>query len=287
MGVRSFAYIGMTAADPAAWTGFARDVLGLGVSKPSKDGTQYLTTDGRRFRIAVVPGKVTETVFLGWLVDNDSDLHMFRERLAAADVSVQEGSEDECVERDVERLIHFRDPDGRRVELVHGLRFQDPADPVSAPASNLVALGHSVLGTGNLKAVEAFYCNLLDFRVSDYIDFEMGGHPVNAAFFRVADGRHHSMALASAGPSLNHIMIEVKTIDDVGLVYDRCKARGVPIARALGRHSNDFMFSFYMVTPNGVMLECGYGGIVVKDDQAWKVKRLDRISVWGHEVLGH
>ena len=49
----------------------------------------------------------------------------------------------------------------------------------------------------------------------------------------------------------------------------------------LGRHPNDRMFSFYVHTPSGFLLEFGAGGIVV-DDADWEIKSYTRLSEWGH-----
>ena len=52
---------------------------------------------------------------------------------------------------------------------------------------------------------------------------------------------------------------------------------------SLGRHSNDLMFSFYMVTPSDFELEYGWGAQVL--DEHWSVTRHDVTSVWGHTML--
>jgi extradiol dioxygenase len=39
-------------------------------------------------------------------------------------------------------------------------------------------------------------------------------------------------------------MLQLKAIDDVRAAFDLCQDRGVPIARGLGRHTNDHMVSF-------------------------------------------
>jgi hypothetical protein len=49
----------------------------------------------------------------------------------------------------------------------------------------------------------------------------------------------------------------------------------------LGRHTNDLMYSFYLVTPSGFNLEFGYGGRSV-DDATWQIAHYDAASIWGH-----
>ena len=50
-----------------------------------------------------------------------------------------------------------------------------------------------------------------------------------------------------------------------------------------GRHSNDQMFSFYVVTPSGWPIEVGWGAIAV-DEETWHVIHHSVPSSWGHEI---
>jgi hypothetical protein len=100
--------------------------------------------------------------------------------------------------------------------------------------------------------------------------------------------RHHSLALGAAPiqlpQKLHHVMVETVSQDNVGTAFDRAWKSGLPIANALGKHDNDKMFSFYVVTPAGFQLEFGYGAITI--DEPWTENRLyDRISEWGHQPI--
>ena len=51
----------------------------------------------------------------------------------------------------------------------------------------------------------------------------------------------------------------------------------------LGRHSGDYITSFYTWNPSGFMVEYGWGGQVV-DDSTWKpFERKHGPSLWGHD----
>lgn len=59
---------------------------------------------------------------------------------------------------------------------------------------------------------------------------------------------------------------------------------GLAIANSLGRHDNDAMFSFYVVSPAGFQVEVGHGARLITPD--WDDNRAyDRMSRWGHEPL--
>ena len=55
------------------------------------------------------------------------------------------------------------------------------------------------------------------------------------------------------------------------------------VSVTLGRHTNDFMTSFYAKTPSSFMIECGWGGREI-DPATWQpVEMHDGPSLWGHE----
>jgi 3,4-dihydroxy-9,10-secoandrosta-1,3,5(10)-triene-9,17-dione 4,5-dioxygenase len=95
--------------------------------------------------------------------------------------------------------------------------------------------------------------------------------------------RHHNLALMGAPvPSgCVHIMLEARTLDDVGYALDRCMSRGVHISSTLGRHSNDLMVSFYALTPGGFDIEIGCMGLQV-DWSRWVPTRSLAPDLWGH-----
>ena len=131
----------------------------------------------------------------------------------------------------------------------------------------------------------SFYQKVLGLKISDYIRAEVApGVVVNATFFHSATGRHHSLATGQfpASKILNHFMVQLADMDDVGMAYDRAREAGVPLVLELGHHPNDKMFSFYAQTPSGFAVEIGSGGVVI-DDQNWKVVTYSQLSDWGHK----
>jgi hypothetical protein len=76
-------------------------------------------------------------------------------------------------------------------------------------------------------------------------------------------------------------MVEANQLDDVGASYERALAAGAPIANHLGRHFNDRMFSYYVVSPLGFFVEVGEGGLEI-DDATWQIEHVDRFHSWGH-----
>src|SRR6266700_3368039 len=64
-------------------------------------------------------------------------------------------------------------------------------------------------------------------------------------------------------------MVELFMLDDVGQAYDLASREEGRTATTLGRHTNDFMTSFYSRTPSGFLVEYGWGGRSI-DPDTWK-----------------
>jgi hypothetical protein len=82
---------------------------------------------------------------------------------------------------------------------------------------------------------------------------------------------------------MHHLMVGLFSLDDVGQSYDVALSEEGRIGVTLGRHTNDFMTSFYAKSPSSFMIECGWGGREI-DPTTWSpVEMQDGPSLWGHE----
>lgn len=270
-------FLGFEVKDLGAWTWFLTDILG---TVPVGGGKFRI--DGHTWRLAVTEGDLDDVSVVGWELDDDAALDAALARLAEAGVPV---SELDASVREAQRRYGFTDPAGIPTELVVGMARTDA--PLNSPVNprGFVAdeqgLGHVVLTTKDKAESVAFYTKVLGIRLSDHIITEYFGHDVDLSFFHV-NARHHSVAFG--GPQrhrINHFMLECRSMDDVGLAYDRCIRGGIRIFQTLGRHPNDRMFSFYARSPSGFQFEYGWGGREV-DDDTWTPTTYDHISEWGH-----
>ena len=62
------------------------------------------------------------------------------------------------------------------------------------------------------------------------------------------------------------MMVELFSLDDVGQAYDIALMNPESIGSTFGRHTNDYMTSFYSWSPSGFMVEYGWGGRLVEPD---------------------
>jgi 2,3-dihydroxybiphenyl 1,2-dioxygenase len=244
--------------------------------------------DEYHHRFALHPNGKDDVSYVGWEVADEHALQAMSAQLQAAGVKMTPGSAELAGARRVVALITFNDPNGIATEVFYGplVNFDAPfASPraISDFETGTQGLGHIVVGVDDLDTSLHFYRDLLGRRISDFIQLSGVAGGRRMAFFH-CNPRHHSlafMAMPNAAQRLRHFMLQVKALDDVGMTYFLCQDQGVPVARGMGRHTNDHMVSFYMQSPSGFEVEYGWGARVV-DDSTWQVQQHTRGSIWGH-----
>ena len=292
--IQSLGYLGFKVRDLARWEELAVDVLGMQVSNRGGDEGFSLRMDDHQQRIVIEKGDEDDLAHAGWLFDTEEQLSSYLRRLADTGLKVSNCGSEIAQSRCVEQVYFCEDPNGLRHEFAFGPKYAPSTVPLvsSVRKSRFVAdrlgVGHILVVAKNYKETTRFFRDVLGFRLSDYIrgplESPHGVIQVDATFMHTATGRHHSLATAQipVPKRLHHLMVEVEGMNDVGLAYDRTVAAGFDVGMGLGHHPNDQMFSFYVRTPSGFLIEYGSGGVVI-DDQAWEVKSYSQLSDWGHE----
>lgn len=283
MGIIALGYIGIRSDKMSDWHDFASGLLAMQAMDVSKAARTFRMDDQRQ-RLFVVdePGPVLAA--MGWEVAEKSDLDHFGARVEAAGCAVRRGSRALADQRFVEDLITFEDPDGNSVELFFNpMRASEPfvpGRPISGFRTGALGMGHAVLHAIRIEALLPFYRDVLGFHVTDY-----GLTPYPLYFFHV-NNRHHSFAMVGSGQiGFHHFMVEFCNLDDVGQGYDLAQLQEGRVAYTLGRHTNDYMTSFYAHSPSGFFVENGWGGRQI-DPATWEPhETFAGPSFWGHERL--
>ena len=283
MAINALGYIGIRSDKEDDWSDFAGKLLGMQkIDQAGKSMAFRMDDLKQRLIISDEPGETL--AFIGWEVDVAGDLNKYGARLEKAGYPVKFGDRNLAARRFVEDLIFFYDPDGNRVELFFNPMKSDspflPGRPISGFKTGPQGMGHAVLHVKQIEKLLPFYQDILDFKLSDY-----GLTPYPLYFFHV-NGRHHSFAMVGSGNmGFHHFMVEYTNLDDVGQGYDLAQLQEDKIAYTLGRHTNDYMTSFYANTPSGFFVESGWGGRVI-DPVTWEPNETSvGPSFWGHERL--
>jgi 2,3-dihydroxybiphenyl 1,2-dioxygenase len=297
VGVTQLGYLGLGVSNPEAWREFATEVLGLQENGETARQSKFYRMDAHHYRFEVCPTGEDDMLWAGWEARDAEALSAIAAQVRALGIEVHECSEEEAAERMVLGLVRFQDPEGLQTEVYHGpliehTPFISPRGVRGFRAGDL-GLGHVVMIVRDLDAMLNFYMRGLGVKISDFMNIARGPMRFKVCFTHV-NPRHHSLALGQAlgampkSPSgkpkkLNHFMIEANDLDDVGMALDIFQRRGMPVGQ-LGKHTNDWMISFYAPTPSGFSVEYGWNGRSIDDEATWEVQNRHAASFWGHAM---
>ncbi len=293
MSIAAIGYLRMEATDTQAWMQFGTGVLGLmDAGRDDAAGARFLRLDRHPFRFMLEPGDTDRLLAIGLECRDQAAWRLFCDALAEAGYTPEPGTPAEAARRCVSAFATVRDPSGNCVELYHGrlLDYVPFNSPVGIPRfvtgdeyTGDMGFGHAVLPAPKTEATLAFYTEILGLGLSD--DLRLQQPPGAQVLFLHADNpRQHSLALFNGEhpAGVVHIMVEVETLDQVGLALDRVKQAGLPLLATLGRHFNDNMCSFYVLAPGGIAVEYGYDGLLVDWDNYTATISTEG-DLWGHE----
>ncbi len=293
MAVAASGYLRISATDVDAWMDFGTGVLGLmDAAREDADGARFLRMDDHPFRFMIEPGDADRLLATGLEFPTESDWLQAVASVKSAGHAIEVGSAHEAARRCVSAFATAEDPCGNTVELYWGrhLDYVPLASPTGVREfvttyrqTGDMGFGHLVLPAPDIDAATTFYTELLGFGVSDILH-PPGMGPMRIHFMHANNPRQHSLALFSGEHPLGvvHMMVEVGSMDEVGLAMDRAKAADVHFLATLGRHVNDNMCSIYILAPGGIAVEYGYDGLLI-DPETHVATVSDEGDLWGHE----
>lgn len=263
--VTELGYMGVGVKDLAAWKDFAAGIIGFEMADDGQSDRCYLRMDYQHHRLVLHADGSDDLAYLGFRVAGADEFAEMQRQLSEAGIKFRVGSVDEADERRVLEVLKLEDPDGNPVEIFHGplMQFGKPFHPGRAMHGRFKTgsggLGHCIIREHDVKAAQRFYAQL-GMRGGVEYKFGSGKGAVGLVFMHCND-RDHTVAFGIPGGDrrLNHIMLEVDNLDDVGMTYDIVRKNNIPVTITPGKHSNDHMYSFYFKNPSGWAFEYGWG----------------------------
>ena len=277
----------------ADWKRFGREAIGMHLDDMAPDTARF-RLDANECRLLLRRGPAEDVVALGWHLDDHATFDEISRRVVDHGVPAVDGPEEDAKLRGVERFLRFPGPNGLTQEIYTTARTAPL--PLDIPGSGFVTgaggLGHVALMTKKPDEVRGYYNHVFDARLSDYIDETINGMKLKIRFLRVNE-RHHSVAIASVNAMpinpirtrVQHVNVQVATLDDMVTSYQRVKQLGFHMALSVGQHTNDKELSYYALTPSGFEWEVGWNPIVV-NESTWEPTTHQGISIWGHTPEG-
>ena len=284
--VTQIGYVEIETAARPVWLELAR-AIGFEIVEEKDHLTGFRMDADRWARIHLREGGEERLSAVGWEASDDDAYQAVLQRLEQAGAQPRERNDLRSL-RNVERIARFVDPDGVPGEIYCHPRttirspFRSP-EQVRFVAADM-GMGHVTLAVRDVNATAGFYRSVLGLRLTEIADVGQ-----LAVTFLRAGRRHHSLALAqtpSGQSGVDHVMVEVASLDDLGSIRDRLLRAGHPLSRDLGRHPTDGVISMYLATPAAFTLEVGWGSLTV-DESTWETERYARQGwSWGHGVPG-
>lgn len=287
--VHSLGYLVVETTDLDRWRELAVDVLGMLVGSGPDPDALYLRIDDRPYRLVIHPGQTERLVTVGWECRDRETYRAVLAQVEASGAPVKAGSSAEADERRVQEFFTTSDPAGTQLEVFHGAANVHDKMPMPHGGTFVTGsqgMGHVVLPSANPEESYDFYTQVLGFRSRGAFKLPalpgMGDQRMYLRFLSCNE-RHHTLALAPwpQDNGLIHFMLEVETLDQVGMALDRLYKRKFPLSSTLGRHTNDNMVSFYVGTPGGFDIELGFDGMRVSEE-GYTAEDITADSTWGH-----
>ncbi len=253
-------YVALAVPDLAAERRFFGETWGL-VEVGEEDGKIYFAAEGSQhpFVIRLRQDDERKTDLIGYSANSAADVDAVFARAEAAECRIiaRPGPADGPAGG---YSCRFFDPDGRAIEVicdskqrVHRTLAKGEAIPTG--------LSHIVLHSPDIRKLEAFYEEVLGFRLSDWIGEFM-------VFLR-CNSAHHRLAILPGPPALNHIAFDVSSVDELMRGLARMTENGIKLQWGPGRHTaGNNTFSYY-TTPNGNAVEYT-SDLEEVDEETWQ-----------------
>ncbi|MGH7932120.1 MAG: VOC family protein [Candidatus Binataceae bacterium] len=282
--VTELSYMGIGVKNLDEWKHFATQIIGMELLDEGERDRCYLRMDYWHHRLVLHANGTDDLEYLGFRVAGADEFGAMQRQLSEAGVKYRVGSDDEAGERHVLEVMKLEDPCGNPIEVFHGpeVQFSKPFYPGRRMHGHFKTgtggIGHCIIREDDVDAACRFY-TLLGMRGGVEYKIRMGKRVVAPVFMHCND-RDHSVAFGIGAEKrrINHLMIEVDNLDDVGLTQDIVRKNKVPVMIAPGKHSNDHMFSFYAGNPSGWMWEYGFGGRPATHQSEYYIE-----DIYGHQ----
>ena len=242
IGVRKIAHACYEVPDLDKQLDYYTNILGLALSEKDKDAA-YLSSTIDHHSVILKRGSQPKCTHIGFQIGPDDDLNEFEKQTAAQNVKTTRKKDPEPTIAD---MVTFQDPKGTIMEV-----FKRPEPQKQKFQSKGVVphkLGHVAFHCEDVKSVTKFYCDVLGFRVSDWMsDF--------FSFLRCGVD-HHTINLIGTGSNRHfHTAFELRDWGHLQTACDFLSLNGYRMLWGPGRHGIGHNLFAYHLSPGGFITE--------------------------------
>jgi catechol 2,3-dioxygenase-like lactoylglutathione lyase family enzyme len=253
------------------------DVIGLTLTAREKDGA-FLASTLDHHSVVLRKGDHARCVQIGFQIGLDDDLGAFDKQVAAHGIKTQRKADPEP---SIGEMVTFEDPKGTVIEVFK--RADTP--PQKFPNKGIVPhkLGHVAFFTKDVKKTTDFYCDVLGFRVSDWMGDIF-------SFLRCGPDHHTINLMQDEQNRHYHTAFELRDWGHMLTACDYLSLNGYKLLWGPGRHGMGHNLFCYHRAPNGLITE-----LVAQLDQMneelgyfeprpWHRDRPQRPKVWPVDI---
>jgi catechol 2,3-dioxygenase-like lactoylglutathione lyase family enzyme len=277
IGVKKISHASYETPDLDKQAEYYTDILGLNLVAKEKD-TVYLANTIDHHSVVLRKGPEAKCVRLGFQLGPDDDLAAFEQQTQKHGIRTERRKDPEPT---IAEMVSFSDPKGTVMEV-----FRSPeAQHQKFARKGIVPhkLGHVAFHVTDVKGVTKFYCDVLGFRVSDW----MGEY---FSFLRCGVD-HHTINLVETGSNRHfHTAFELRDWAHLQQACDYLSNNGYTQLWGPGRHGIGHNLFAYHRGPNGMITELFAELDQMKDEslgyfdpRPWHRDNPQRPKVWAKD----
>jgi catechol-2,3-dioxygenase len=242
IGVRKIAHVSYETPDLDKQAEYYTDILGLTLSAKERDAV-YLSSTIDHHSVVLRKGTEPRCVRIGFEIGPEDDLDGFEKQAAAQGIKT---SRKKDAEPTIGDMVVFEDPKGTVMEVFRRSEMQRTKFNAKGVVPH--KLGHVAFHVTEVKKVTQFYCDVLGFRVSDWMgDF--------FSFLRCGVD-HHTINLMETGSNRHfHTAFELRDWSHLETACDFLSLNGYKMLWGPGRHGIGHNLFAYHRSPNGLITE--------------------------------
>ena len=240
--VRKIAHATYETPDLDRQTEYYTEILGLTLVAKEKD-TAFLASTIDHHSVVLKKSDAARCARLGFQIGTDDDLKEFEKQTAAHGIKTQRVNDPGP---SIAEMITFEDPKGTVMEVFKRGEFSHQSFPNKGIVPH--KLGHVAFFTKDVKRTTDFYCDVLGFRVSDWMgDF--------FSFLRCGTDHHTINLMRSEQDRHFHTAFELRDWGHMLTACDYLSLHGYKLLCGPGRHGIGHNLFTYHRAPNGMITE--------------------------------
>jgi catechol 2,3-dioxygenase-like lactoylglutathione lyase family enzyme len=228
-----------------------------------QDGAHYFATEGHdeMFVVCLRAAAVNRIDVVALAADTRSDVDALHDKVVAAACQIVHTPQDLTTPGGGYGFRFFA-PDGMMLEISSNVT-RGPARELARWDGVPKKISHIVFHSPDQKAAADFFCDVLGFKVSDWLgDFMV---------FLRCNTAHHRIAFLPGPACLNHVAYDMEGVDAMMRGIHNLKLKQIPIGWGPGRHTAGNNTFSYFVTPNNFVAEYT-ADLEEVDDLAWEAQ---------------